>query len=84
MIYSHVTAEGKVVPIESKNPLPLGKLQDLVGGFIEFVPGPDGTTLCVNEEGRLEGLPQNAHFPWIVGDAVMGIRTDRGEFVGVL
>jgi len=34
-------------------------LQTYVGGYIEFFGFADGTSLIVNEEGKLEGLPIN-------------------------
>jgi hypothetical protein len=87
VIYSHVTAEGKVNVIESDAPLPLEKLQELVGGYIEFTYGGLGLTICVDEEGRIKGKPRNARYPWVVGDVVVGrnIQGAEGtEFVGLI
>lgn len=37
----------------------LQAFQTVVGGFIEAVPLPDGSTLWLNEEGKIDGLPFN-------------------------
>lgn len=37
--------------------LTLEEMQKYVGGFIECIEFPDGRTLVVNEEGKLENLP---------------------------
>lgn len=38
---------------------PLRELQRAVGGRIEFLTLPDGSAFCVNEEGKLDSLPEN-------------------------
>ena len=89
MIYAYISADGKRKPIESDRPLPLERLQALVGGLIEFVAMPDGTELCVNEEGRVRDLPRNARYPAVRGDVVVGRRVytqdlSEVEFVGLI
>lgn len=88
MIYSHVKSDGKITPIESEKPLALEKLQELVGGYIEFTDADVvGLRLCINEEGRLMGLPINARYPHVVGDVILGrdvVTSDGVEFVGIL
>lgn len=37
----------------------LKELQDYVGGFIEGIGMPDNSMMYVNEEGFINGLPQN-------------------------
>lgn len=88
MIYAHIKADGKRIPIEVDKPLSLERLQNLVGGYIEFVPLTlTHDVLCVNEEGRIKGLPQNAVYPMLYGDVVVGrmLATANGdEFVGII
>ena len=54
----------------------LEKLQALVGGYIEFVRYDSENILLVNEDGRLQNLPFNAHIPSLVGDVVKMTDTD--------
>ena len=60
----------------------LQTLQELVGGYIECVMVGKGIVLIVNEEGKLQGLPQN--FPLgndvIVGTAVFVGNGFDGDF----
>lgn len=46
-----------VVPMDAT----LERLQEYVGGYIEYVPMPQGCPfdIIVNEEGRLHGMPKN-------------------------
>jgi hypothetical protein len=81
MIYYYVKAKGILSRVATRRPLPLEKLQQMVGGYIEFVPYGEGT-VCCNEEGRLKGLPKNKLHPAFVGDIIFG-RTVGGEFVGL-
>ena len=70
----------------------LASLQAIVGGYIEFFTFADGTALCVNEEGKLEGLPWNAAATaiaekkgrpeLIVGDAVLFSRAEARSMEG--
>jgi len=68
----------------------LEEMQGLVGGLIEFVMLDDGTTLIINEEGKLQGLPCNLDATWhvadrlfsgdyIAGPAVLVSRQELGE-----
>lgn len=60
MKYIYYKTDGTSEIIESVDPLKLEKLQELVGGDIEFAPEePDGSYYCVNEEGLLNHLPEN-------------------------
>lgn len=87
MIYSYVKADGRIIPMEVDTPFRLEEMQKLVGGFIEFTPGPDGTELCINEEGRINGMERNARYPHVFGDVIVGRSVpgpDGREFVGIL
>lgn len=87
MIYSHITAEGKITPIETEKPLGLEEMQKLVGGWIEFTTVELGTELCINEEGRINGSKPNARYPQVYGDVIVGRQMhgpDGLEFVGLL
>jgi hypothetical protein len=74
-----IKANGEVTEITPKNntDFSLEELQEYVGGWIEFVPMPNGIILVVNEEGKLDGLPHNEKatqvfkYDEIVGDAVL-------------
>jgi hypothetical protein len=81
MIYYYITAKGILSRVVTRKPLPLEKLQTMVGGYIEFVPYGEGT-VCCNEEGLLKGLPKNKTHPKFVGDIIFG-KTENGEFVGL-
>ena len=48
----------EVKPINGKS-FSLKELQGFVGGIVEIVPLPSGKEMCVNEEGKLNGLPKN-------------------------
>jgi hypothetical protein len=50
--------KNRVTPENGKS-FSLKELQGYVGGLIEFVYLPDGCSLVINEEGKLEGLEQN-------------------------
>lgn len=70
-------------------------LSRAVGGFIEAVNLPNGLTLWVNEEGKLDGLPVNEYatrlfvsafgaVDVIVGNAIVtGGADDDGETLGL-
>jgi hypothetical protein len=66
----------------------LAAMQAEVGGYIELVPmGRTGLDLCVNEEGKMIGLPVN--FPifggqdLVCGDALLVRHDSLGEAVSV-
>lgn len=88
MQYTQIKSNGEKQLISSSKPLSLEKLQELVGGYIEFATrriGDTVCTFCINEEGLLMKLPQNKLFPEFVGDVVLGQmkHTSNGdEFVG--
>ena len=48
-----------VVPANGKH-FTLKELQGYVGGYVEIQDLGDGRKLCLNEEGKLYGLPANA------------------------
>jgi hypothetical protein len=50
----------------------LDEMQAFVGGLIEPVYLEDGTTMLVNEEGLLMGLPMNALASALVGFPLVG------------
>ena len=52
---------GDIVLVEpaNKQAFTLEELQKLVGGFIEIVQTKGGTSMVINEEGKLKGLPIN-------------------------
>ena len=52
---SNVEAKDEVIEIDNS----LENLQELVGGYIEYVPLDSKRTLVVNEEGLLMNLPIN-------------------------
>ena len=47
----------------------LENLQRTVGGYIETIPGPKGTTIIANEEGKLKQLEPNMFYN---GDILVG------------
>jgi hypothetical protein len=49
----------------------LKQLQALVGGYVEVVNLGYGKILLVNEEGLLENLPPNPHWPPMVGNIIL-------------
>lgn len=81
MKYLFYTIDGKKEEIVTKKPLSLRKLQNLVGGYIEFVEGID-KHFCVNEEGKIKKLPVNQNYPKLVGNVIVG-RMVNGNFFGI-
>lgn len=61
----------------------LEAFQELVGGYIETFTFSTDTTLVINEEGRLLGLPMNADFCGhrFFGPMIFVGYDDEGEFV---
>lgn len=86
MIYLLHKVDGSTKKITARRPLGLRRLQELVGGFVEYVRIKDGSgrgqVLCVNEEGKLINMPKNPKFPKLNGDVLEG-RLKNQEFVGV-
>lgn len=84
-----ISVEGKPEVLETEGRL--SQLQAFVGGYIEGVDLDPGTTLYLNEEGKLSGLPVNevatrltrGIVSWhdlIVGDVVItGFDAETGE-----
>lgn len=95
MQYIYYKTDGNVEVIESEKPLSLAKMQELVGGLIEFAPTPhEGLEYCVNEEGLVHDLPENPYCryeaeddrPQLRGNILLGRLVEGGEdgreFVG--
>lgn len=61
----------------------LQALQKLVGGYIETVTLHNDVVLICNEEGKLQGLPQNFGIGGdvIVGTAVFVSHNREGDFI---
>lgn len=57
----YVKADGMVLSIqpEEDDKFTLAQMQELVGGFIEYVQLPNKMVMVVNEEGILRNLPVN-------------------------
>lgn len=65
----------KVVIFENRF-ITLKEMQEIVGGYIEFIYLPNNKILVVNEEGKLNNLPVNEiatfiYFP-IIRDVIVG------------
>jgi hypothetical protein len=57
---THIKTDGTSEVVNPKKKFwSLGELQSFVGGFIEFVRLPDDKIMVVNEEGKINGLPEN-------------------------
>lgn len=53
-------ANGEQIEVSPKGKrFGLQELQSIVGGYVEVIDLKDGTTMVVNEEGRLKKLPVN-------------------------
>lgn len=88
-MWAKLTSNGLLVAREGL--ASLEELQGAVGGYIEAVGLPDGSTMFLNEEGKLNGLPVNEvatalaremiqKDDWIAGDvALVGPTDDEGE-----
>ena len=87
MIYLLWKADGTGEDIVTKKPLSIGKMQKLVGGYVEMVRDvkPYNHCFAVNEDGLPMGLPVNNKFPQFVGNVIEGLMVegkDDYEFVG--
>ena len=51
----------------------LKEMQEIVGGYIQFVYLPDNLILVVNEEGKLNNLPVNEYINLIYGKIIQDI-----------
>ena len=51
-------------------------MQDIVGGYVEFVYLPDNLIMVVNEEGKINNLPVNEYinliYSKIIDDIIVG------------
>lgn len=83
MIYLLYKTNGEVEEIDTdRSTLPLARIQDYVGGYIE--PMVDGDVYCyVNEDGLQKMLPRNPFYPKYVGNIIAGklcdVETNKGE-----
>lgn len=59
-----------ITVFDKEQPLPV--LQEIVGGWIEHVPLPDGRCMWVNEEGLMKGLPYNPQASEMAGRRIVG------------
>ena len=82
----------EVIDIENK----LEVIQDLVGGYIEYVDlSQDGVDMIINEEGKIYNLDYNLQATllyrathlykddYIVGDVIIVRTNDEGENIGL-
>lgn len=69
--------------MEIKNELSV--LQELVGGYIEFVGLPNGIDLIVNDEGMINGMPYNCTFGThhLFGPIIMAKSDENGELISL-
>lgn len=66
-----IPAGGKPEEVEIPDKDELDTLQQLVGGWIEYVPTEQDVTLYCNEEGKLQNLPPNSLATAIFGKLLM-------------
>jgi len=57
---------------EGVNVSTLKSMQDMVGGYIEFIYLPTGQMLIVDEEGRLKNYPLNKQASELCGQLIVG------------
>ncbi len=78
VVMKRVNEDWKIGEIEND----LKALQNFVGGHIQAVPLASDLCIVCNEDGRLEGLPENCIVYGIpfCGDILL-IRTCRDEFI---
>lgn len=65
-------ASGDIEVYECHGEIPLDKLQELVGGYIEHARIDRTLSVMVNEDGIAMGLPPNPFCPALVGTIVFG------------
>ena len=57
-----ITTKGVSEIVTFKNKfVSLKEMQDIVGGYVEFVYLPDNLIMVVNEEGKMNNLPVNEY-----------------------
>lgn len=83
MRYTIYKTDRTVEEVFTDKPMELVKMQQIVGGHIEFTTAIDAATgeqmaLCVNEEGLLLSLKSNPFLRGIVGNVIRG-RMAQGE-----
>lgn len=75
-----IKSTGETVEVQPKNNeyFSLEEMQEIVGGYIEFVYLPDDKIMVVNEEGKIHNLPMNdvasvyvAPYDYIAGNALI-------------
>tara|TARA_R110000822_G_scaffold90457_1_gene209075 strand:+ start:3358 stop:3600 length:243 start_codon:yes stop_codon:yes gene_type:complete len=66
---------------EKVNVSTLKSMQDMVGGYIEFIYLPKSKILIVDEEGRLKNYPLNQQASELCGQLIVGdvILADNSE-----
>jgi len=70
-----VTAEGTMRAIAPANPqkgYTLDEIQDLVGGYVVFLPLGEGLVLLVDEEGLMKGKTFNPYASALAGQPIVG------------
>lgn len=90
MIYFIYRTSGQLEKIEREEKYSLEEMQAIVGGSIEFVDMPDGSSLVVNEDGIGLRLPRNnfvtpPHQEFLLGDIIHGVMVEESggnEFHG--
>jgi hypothetical protein len=86
LTYLLVHTDGRIERIESRELLPLARLQELVGGYIEYVRMTEDMGCMVNEEGYIRELPYNARYPNLNGPVLFGrmvLGPDGEDFAGL-
>lgn len=78
MTYLLIHTDGRSERIESEEILSLERLQELIGGYIEYVRMTQDMGCMINEEGYVLGLPYNARYPNLSGPILFG-RMAPGE-----
>ena len=64
MKYIYHKVDGTTEEIVRETKLSLEEMQGLVDGYIEFAQLPNGHTLCLNEEGLMNDMPENPAFSY--------------------
>lgn len=74
-------------PMVVQIPNTLDAMKAIVGGWIEIVSLGDGLDLCLNEEGKLLGLPPNVALfggqDVVAGDCFLLRHDEEGESISV-
>jgi hypothetical protein len=66
-------ANGNIEQVNYPQPdVTLKFLQNIVGGYIQIIHFPDGNAMVMNEEGKLDGLPENVKATKLFREAFPG------------